>query len=278
MAIAYAKMGSNVRLLEKNERILGGHDPEIVRVVELQMKKKGIEIFTQASAEKFENKKLYFTQQKEKRWLETEKLLVAVGVQPNTQTLRLENTQAKKDAHGFIIVNKKMQTTDPKIFAIGDTVGGKLLAHKAYQEGKVAAEVIAGYNSVFDNKTIPSVIFSDPEIAETGLTEKEARKTGYEVTIGKFPFSASGRSLTKNAPQGLTKIIAEKKTGAILGAQIVGNGASDLIGEMVLAIEMGATTEDLAFIIHPHPTLPETIGEAAAAILGKAIHLYTPKK
>lgn len=199
-------------------------------------------------------------------------VLVTVGRKPNTDQLGLDATSIKVNDRGLIEVDHQCRTSVEHIFAIGDVVEGPALAHKASYEGKVAAEVIAGQNSVVDYKVIPSVVFSDPEIASVGLSETEAKEEGYDVQVGKFSFGANGRALSMNAPNGYVKLVADKETGIVIGAQIVGAEASNLIAELGLAIEMGAHLEDLALTIHAHPTLGEITMEAAEAALGHAIH------
>ena len=205
--------------------------------------------------------------------IETEYVLVSVGRRPNTKGLNLEGIGVDLKKGGFINVDNKMRTSVSNVYAIGDVVGGPLLAHKASREGIVAAEVISGMSSSFDNIAIPSSIFTDPEIATAGLSAKEANERGIKTTVGKFPFIANGRALASLESEGFTKIIADLDSGQVLGVEIVGHESSDLISEGTLAIEMGATLEDIALTIHPHPTLPETLMEAAENALGKAIHI-----
>jgi dihydrolipoamide dehydrogenase len=204
-------------------------------------------------------------------------VLVAVGRRPNTDELGLEQTRVKLDARGFIQVDAQRRTADARLYAVGDVTGEPMLAHKAAREGKVAAEVIAGEPAAFDNVTVPAVVFTDPEIALCGLSEVQARAAGYTVKVGKFPFRALGRALTLNATEGFVKVIADAERELILGVRMVGPNVSDLIGEAVLAIEMGAQLEDLAASIHPHPTLSEALAEAAEVALERAIHIYHPR-
>jgi dihydrolipoamide dehydrogenase len=204
-------------------------------------------------------------------------VLLAVGRRPNTDELGLEQTRVNMDARGFIQVDAQRRTADAHIFAVGDVTGEPMLAHKAAREGKVAAEVIAGEPSAFDNVCVPAVVFTDPEIALCGISEAQARAAGYTVKVGKFPFRALGRALTLNATDGFVKVIADGERGVILGVRMVGSNVSDLISEAVLAIEMGAQLEDLAASIHPHPTLSEAIAEAAEVALERAIHIYYPR-
>jgi len=197
---------------------------------------------------------------------------------PNCNDLGLENTKVARDDKGFIKVNASQETTDPNVFAVGDVAGGALLAHKAAREARVAVEVIYGESSVFQSITIPAVIFTDPEIAWCGLTEADAKEKGIQVQVAKFPWAASGRALTFDRTDGLTKLIIEPETERVLGVGIVGHGAGELIGEGVLAIEMGATAQDLAESIHPHPTLSETLMEAAEVFYGHSTHAFARKK
>jgi dihydrolipoamide dehydrogenase len=207
-----------------------------------------------------------------------DKVLVAVGRRPNGKLINAEAAGVKVDEHGFIKTDQHMRTNVPNIYAIGDVVGGPMLAHKATHEGKVAAEVIAGEPALFDPLTIPSVAYTDPEVAWMGLTEHEAAAKGIEVEKGVFPWAASGRALGIHREEGLTKLLFDPVTKRILGAGIVGPNAGELIGETVLALEMGADMEDLGMTIHPHPTLNETIGLAAEMAHGSITDLLPPKK
>jgi dihydrolipoamide dehydrogenase len=207
-----------------------------------------------------------------------DRVLVAVGRTPNADDLGLENTKVSFDDRGFIHVNEKQQTTDPAIYAIGDIAGGVMLAHKATKEGRIAVEVITGEESAFVDITIPAVVFTEPEVAWCGLTESEAKAKGITVQVAKFPWAASGRALSFDHPEGLTKLIIEPDTERILGVGIVGYGAGELIAEGVLAVEMGATAKDLALTVHPHPTLSETLMEAAEVFYGHATHTFAKKK
>jgi dihydrolipoamide dehydrogenase len=207
-----------------------------------------------------------------------DRVLVSVGRVPNCDDLGLENTKVERDEKGFIRVNTRQQTTDPAIYAIGDAAGGVLLAHKAAKEGRIAVEAILGEMSVFENIIIPAVVFTDPEIAWCGLTEAEARAKNIKVEIARFPWAASGRALTHDRGDGMTKLIIEPESERILGVGICGAGAGELIAEGVLAIEMGATARDLALTVHPHPTLSETMMEAAEVFYGHATHTISRKR
>jgi len=207
-----------------------------------------------------------------------EKVLVSVGRKPNSNNIGLENTKVGIDSHGFIKVDAQRRTAAQMIFAIGDVAGEPMLAHKATHEGRVAAEVVAGHNVTFEPRAIPAVVFTDPEIAWCGLTETQASQEKHPVKIARFPWGASGRATTLDRTDGVTKLIIDPDTERILGVGIVGNGAGELISEVVLAIEMGAVASDLKLCIHPHPTLSETIMESAEAFFGQSTHIYRPRK
>jgi dihydrolipoamide dehydrogenase len=204
--------------------------------------------------------------------LEADKVLVAVGRRPNSEGLGLEALGVKIEK-GFVPVDKHLRTNVPGIYAIGDVAGQPMLAHKASKEAEVVAEIIAGHRAEFDVRCIPAVIFSDPEVASAGLTADEAEKRGRKVKVGKFPFVALGRAIANADTDGFVKVVIDAQTKEVLGIHVVGNGASDVIAEAALAIEMGALAEDIALTIHAHPTLPEAIMEAAKASLGEAIHI-----
>jgi dihydrolipoamide dehydrogenase len=207
-----------------------------------------------------------------------DRVLVSVGRSPNCADLGLENTKVTRNEKGFVTVNERQETSDPNIFAIGDVAGGVLLAHKATKEARVAVEVMTGESSTFEHIIIPAVVFTDPEIAWCGLTEMEARHQNIAVEVARFPWSASGRALSFDRTDGLTKLLIQPNTERVLGVGIVGSGAGELIGEGVLAIEMGATAKDIAESVHPHPTLSETISECAESFYGYATHTYSRKK
>jgi dihydrolipoamide dehydrogenase len=271
----YAELGSEIVLVEALNSLLPGIDPDLVapvarcakaqfkevrletKVAKMSTYKKQIKVSFDANGE--EKKELY------------DRVLVAVGRVPDCADLGLENTKVKINEKGFIQVNPYMETHDPYINAIGDAVGGALLAHKATKEGRIAVESAIGERVRFDS-VIPAVVFTDPEVAWCGLTETEARAKGISVKTVRFPWSASGRALTFDRPDGITKLIIEPETERILGVGITGYGAGELISEGVLAIEMGATAEDLAESVHPHPTLSETLMECAEIFYGRATH------
>ena len=205
-------------------------------------------------------------------------VLVAVGRRPNARDIGLENTRVGVSERGFVEVDVQRRSAEPSIFAIGDVVGEPMLAHKASHEGRVAAEVIAGHKVAFEPNAIPAVMFTDPELAWCGLTEAQAKEKGVEVEVAKFPWAASGRAMTLERTDGLTKLIVDPKTGRLLGVGIAGAGAGDLIAEGALAIEMGALVSDVKLTIHPHPTLSETVMEAAEVFFGQSTHVYRPKR
>ena len=274
MGTMYAELGSKVTVIEMLDQLLPGTDIELVRIVERSFRRLGIDYHVKSKANSYRDGKVYATLEDGKEAsFEADKVLVTVGRCPNSDLIGLEKTGVKTDAHGFIQVDKKMRTNVPNVYAIGDVIGQPMLAHKASKEGVVAAEVIAGMNSEADFRAIPGVIFTDPEIATVGLTEAQAKERGFDPIVGKFPFTALGRALLAGETEGFTKIVADRSSDLILGVHIVGAEASDMISEGALAIEMGATLEDLALTVHPHPTLPESIMEAAEAAKGKAIHI-----
>ncbi|HET9235288.1 MAG TPA: NAD(P)/FAD-dependent oxidoreductase, partial [Candidatus Eisenbacteria bacterium] len=207
-----------------------------------------------------------------------DRVLVAVGRRPSTKGLGLDAVRVSVGERGFIQVNPSRETTEPGIYAIGDVAGEPMLAHKATHEGRAAVEAIMGQHAVFEPRAIPAVIFTDPEIAWAGLTETEAKRVGRAVEVGRFPWAASGRALTLGRADGVTKVLVDPESKRVLGVGICGPGAGDLIAEGVVAIEMGATARDLDLSIHPHPTLSETIMEAAAAIYGTSTHIHRPRR
>jgi dihydrolipoamide dehydrogenase len=282
LGTVYASLGSKVVVVEALDTILAGADSDLARYVVRRAEKMFREIRVKTKVLKMatEGKQIRVDievgdEQKSELY---DRVLVSVGRVPNCDDLGLENTKVERDEKGFIRVNPRQQTADPAIYAIGDAAGGVLLAHKATKEGRIAIEVITGEQSTFENIIIPAVVFTDPEIAWCGLTEAEARAKNIKVEIARFPWAASGRALTNDRPDGLTKLIIEPVSERILGVGICGAGAGELIAEGVLAIEMGATAQDLALTVHPHPTLSETMMEAAEAFYGHATHTISRKR
>jgi len=276
MATMYAQLGSKVTVIELLDQLLPGvvMDVEIVKVVERAFRKLGIEYHVKSRAKEYREGKVFATLEDGKDvTFPCDKVLVSVGRRPNSDQLGLEKAGVKTGQQGWIQVNKKLQTNVTGIYAIGDVIGPPLFAHKASKDGVVAAEVIAGMNSEADYRGIAWAIFTDPEIASVGLTEDQAKEKGYAPIVGKFPFTALGRALLAGESEGFVKIVADKESELVLGVHIIGPEASDMISEAALAVEMGATLEDVGFTIHPHPTLPEAIMEAAEAAKGKAIHI-----
>jgi dihydrolipoamide dehydrogenase len=276
MGTMYSQLGSRVTIIEMLEQLLPGTDIDLVKVVERSLRKQGVDYHVKSKAKEFRDGKVYAQLEDGKEAaFDADKVLVVVGRRPNSDQVGLQATGVATDSHGFIKVDKRMQTNVPGIYAIGDIVGPPMLAHKASKEGAVAAEAIAGLSSEADFRAIAGVIFSDPEIATVGLTETQAREKGYEPIVGRFPFTALGRALLAGETEGFVKIVADKSSDLVLGVHIVGAEASDMISEAALAIEMGATLEDIGLTIHPHPTLPESIMEASEAAKGKPIHIVT---
>lgn len=272
----YQDLGAQLTVVELMDQVLPGFDPEVVDVVYKSFLKRGAKIYLKADALGFEAStggvKARFRAADGEVAEEFDKVLVAVGRKPNTSGLGLENIGVELDQRGFIKVDEKMRTTVNGIYAVGDVVGAPFLAHKASREGIVAAEVICNLPSAMDNRAMPSAVFTDPEVATVGLTEEEAKRTLGGCVVERFPFQASGRALTQRESNGFVKMVADAQRKRILGVHIVGPEASDLISEAALAIEMGASAEDLALTVHPHPTLSEALMEAAEAIIGAPIH------
>lgn len=279
LGTAFANLGSKVTIIEGGDDILAGFEKQMTQIVKKGLKKKGVEVVVKASAKGVEESDagvtvIYEAGGEEKK-VEADYVLVTVGRRPNTDEMGLEEIGVKMGERGLIEVDKQVRTNIENIFAIGDVVSGPQLAHKASYEGKVAAEVIAGQTSVVDYLAIPAVCFTDPELATVGLNEDQAKKEGFEVASGKFPFGANGRALALNTTDGFVKLVSRKSDGLLLGAQIVGQGASDMIAELGLAIEAGMTVEDIAMTIHAHPTLGEISMEAAEVVMGHPIHILS---
>lgn len=283
LGTVYAELGSEVSVVEMTPNILPGADRDLAdilmkrievlfegimtntKVVKMEESQSGMSV-TFAGADNKEFKKDF------------SKVLVAVGRKPNSNGIGLENTNVELDKKGFIQVNLQRQTADKNIYAIGDVAGEPMLAHKASHEGFVAVEAVMGKKTTFEPKAIPAVVFTDPEIAWCGMTETQAAKENRTVKVAKFPWGASGRAITLDRTDGLTKLIIDPETERVLGMCIVGVGAGELIIEGVLAVEMGSVVSDLKLSIHPHPTLSETIMESAESFFGHSTHIYRPKK
>jgi dihydrolipoamide dehydrogenase len=274
----YAGLGAKVTMVELFPRLLAGADHDLVEVVINHCKAHCFEsTLLESRVMRVEKSAGGFAvaieHQGETRTAEFDRVLVAVGRRPNTDDLGLEHTAIVPNKHGFIEVTPEGRTVEPHIYAIGDVTPGPMLAHKASREGKVAAEVIAEHRSAFDNRAIPAVVYTDPEIAWSGLTEREARTQGIGVKVGKFPLRALGRARILGRTEGFVKILSDPDSGLVLGVGMVGPHASELIAEATLALEMGASLEDLLVTIHPHPTLSEAIVEAAEVAAGTPIHV-----
>jgi dihydrolipoamide dehydrogenase len=271
-----------VTVVEMLPRLLYGADPDLVKPLQqrLQRKFKAIKLSTKVDGLELRDDGIVatLTGPDGTSTDRFDRVLVAVGRRANTEQLGLEHTKVAISDKGFVQVDRQLRTAEPTIFAIGDVVGEPMLAHKATHEGLIAARVIAGKHASFDPAAIPAVVFTDPEIAWCGLTEEGAREAGQAVKIGRFPWAASGRAATVGRNDGLTKLVCDAESGRILGVGLCGAGAGELIAEGVLAIEMGAVAEDLAESIHPHPTLSETVMEAAELFHGQATHVYSPKR
>lgn len=278
----YAGLGSRVTVVELFPHLLMGADQDLVEVLLNNCEQQFETVLLESKVVGLEKSSAGFAvtieQHGETRKSEFTQVLVAVGRRPNTDDLGLENTTISPDNHGFIQVNSEGRTAEPHIYAVGDVTPGPMLAHKASREGKVVAEVIAKHHSAFDNRAIPAVVYTDPEIAWAGLTEREAKAQGLKVNIGRFPLRALGRARTLGRSDGFVKILSDPESDLVLGVGMVGPQASELIAEGTLALEMGATLEDLLVTIHPHPTLSEAIMEAAEVAAGSPVHIAPAEK
>jgi dihydrolipoamide dehydrogenase len=283
LGTVYAALGSKVTVVEMTDGLLPGADRDLAAVVAKRMATtcEAIWLETKVTSVKDDKKGVSVTFEGKSAppaAQNFDRVLVAVGRRPNSAVAGLEKTRVKINQRGFIEVDHQLRTAEPSIFAVGDVVGDPMLAHKASHEARVAVEVIHGHPSVFEPQAIPAVVFTDPELAWTGLTETEAKKQNRTVEVAKYPWAASGRASTLDRPDGLTKLIIDPETERVLGVGIVGAGAGELIAEGTLAIEMGAVAADLKLTIHPHPTLSETVMEAAEMFFGESVHVYKPKK
>ncbi|MBN1297947.1 dihydrolipoyl dehydrogenase [bacterium] len=277
----YRRLGSHVDLVEIADELVPFHDPEVRNIITQRMRHLGVTLHMGHRALRMERDKIARViiagKNGKESTLEADRILVSVGRTPLSGDMGLDAAGVRTDDRGFIRVNHRMETNVPGIYALGDVVGGPLLAHKAYREAKVAAEVIAGNPSAFDNVVIPAVVYTDPELAWAGMTETEAKAAGHRIVTGTFPFRASGRAMTLSAVDGFAKTIADADSHLILGVVIVGRDAGEMISEAALAIEMGAFLDDLAGTIHPHPTLSEGLLESVEAALGAAVHVLNAK-
>ncbi len=275
----YAALGTSVSIVEMTDGLLPGADRDLVDVLAKSIGASMKNVWLKTSVTKMAAEKagirVTFDGQPEQVF---DRVLVAVGRRPNASVPGLDRTRVEIDRRGFILHDDQLRTAEPSIFAIGDVAGEPMLAHKASHEGRTAVEVIAGHKARFEPLAIPAVVFTDPELAWAGLTEAQAEKAGTRVTVAKFPWAASGRALTLDRTDGLTKLVLDPETERILGVGLVGPNAGELIAEGVLAIEMGANATDLKLSIHPHPTLTETLMESAEVFFGQATHVYKPKR
>jgi len=282
MACVYRALGSKVTVVEMLDQLMAGADPDLVKPLQKHMKKLGVEFYLKTKVAEVsagdDALSVKFEGENAPEATEFDRVLVCVGRRPNGDLIDADKAGVKVTDKGFIEVDGQMRTNVSHIFAIGDIVGQPMLAHKASYEGKVAAEVAAGEKRAADARVIPSVAYTDPEVAWTGITEREAKDKGLDFGVGKFPWAASGRALGMDRTEGLTKLMFDEKTGRIIGGGVVGMHAGDLIAEIGLAIEMGATAEDIGLTIHPHPTLSESVMMAAEMFEGTITDLYAPKK
>jgi dihydrolipoamide dehydrogenase len=279
----YAALGTRVTVVEMLPGLLPGADRDLVLPLHKRLEKlfDGILLNTTVSSVKDEGTGIRATLKAQDGTTQEkvfDRVLVSVGRKPNSEIPGLDTTRVQVGSRGFIQVNKQLQTDDPSIYAIGDVVGEPMLAHKASHEGRVAVEAIAGHKVAFEPNAIPAVVFTDPEVAWCGITETQAQKENREIKVAKFPWAASGRAVTIDRPEGMTKLIFDPQTERVLGVGIVGAGAGEMIAEGVLAVEMAALASDIALTIHPHPTLTETVMESAEVFFGTSTHIYRPKR
>ena len=279
----YAALGSKVTVVEFLPNLVPGADPDLMKPLHRKLKKQFESILLSSKVTKvssFDENKLKVKIESEVETIEKvfDKVLISVGRKPNIETLSIENTSIKISESGFIEVDEYQRTSVSSIYAIGDVVGNPMLAHKSTYQGKIAAEVASGHPAIYDVRAVPSVIYTDPEVAWAGVTEMEAKEKNIPYELGEFPCAASGKALILNASQGKTKILLDPDTKQIIGAGVVGPAAGDIISEAMLAIEMGSDVEDLALTMHPHPTLGETMAASAEVYTGAMTDLYVPKK
>jgi dihydrolipoamide dehydrogenase len=283
LGTVYAALGTRVTVVEMLPGLLPGADRDLVLPLHKRLEKllDGILLNTTVASVKDEGSGIRATlkgQDGNAQEKVFDRVLVSVGRKPNSEIPGLEKTRVQVGPRGFIQVNKQLQTDDPSIYAIGDVVGEPMLAHKAMHEGRTAVEAIAGHKVAFEPNAIPAVVFTDPEVAWCGLTESQAQNENREIKVAKFPWAASGRAVTLDRPEGMTKLLIDPQTERVLGVGIVGVGAGEMIAEGVLAIEMAALAHDVAHTIHPHPTLSETVMESAEVFFGTSTDIYRPKR
>ena len=272
LASAYANLGSHVTILEGGDMILANYEKDLVKVVEHHFSEQGVDIYTNAIAKNAEQTDkdvtVTFEVDGEEKKITADYVIVSVGRRPNTSNMGLEQAGVSVDERGLIPVDAQSRSNIPNIYAIGDVTKGYALAHKASYEGKVAAEAISGKPTVIDYHAMPAVCYTDTSIATTGLTLAEAKEKGFDAKKAQFPFAANGRAISMGETDGFIRLVFEKETGVLLGAQMVGSNASDLISELTLAIECGSTVEDIALTIHPHPSLSEAVMDTADVAIG----------
>ena len=291
LGTVYATLGSRVSVVEMTDGLLPGVDRDLVAVLQKRVEKLFAAIMLNTKVVKLVDDKngikvTFEAGDRDRRGGPSgppseqtfDRVLVAVGRRPNSKIPGLDKTAVKIDGRGFIEHDGQRRTAEPTIFTIGDVAGEPMLAHKASHEARIAVDAIQGHKAIFEPLAIPAVVFTDPEIAWTGLTEAQALAEGRDIEIAKFPWGALSRAITVDRPEGLTKLVLDRKTGRVLGVGIVGSGAGELIGEGTLAIEMGATADDMRITIHPHPTLSEGLMEAAEVFFGQSTHVYKPKR
>ena len=283
LGTVYSSLGTEVTVVEMTAGLLPGADRDLVKVLQGKLERrlhkilmntkvlelKEIEDGIRVSMQPPQGDAIHDT---------FDRVLVSIGRRPNSEELGLENTKVERDPRGFIKIDAQSRTTEPNIFAIGDVSGEPMLAHRASHQGRLAAEVIHGSKAVFEPIAIPAVVFTDPELAWVGLTEVQAKDQGLKFEVARFPWGASGRAITIDSMEGLTKLIIDSEDGRLLGMGVVGSGAGELIAEGTLALEMGASAEDLSLTIHAHPTLSETVMETADVFFGKSTHIFKPKR
>jgi len=272
LATVYAKLGAEVTVLEQLEAPLPGYEDDVTEVVQGRAEEAGVQFRFEEGVEGHELTEAGVRVETDAGGVTAEKCLVAVGRQPVTDTVDPGAAGVETDADGFVVTDDRCRTTVDGVYAVGDVAGEPMLAHAAFREGEVAAEVIDGQPAALDNRAVPAAVFTDPEIGTVGLTADQAREQGFEPAVGEMPLRASGRALTLDEREGFVRVVADADEGFLLGAQIVGPEASELVAEVALAVEMGATVEDLAATVHVHPTLSEAVHEAAMGAAGHSVH------